>query len=176
MTRSQLAQMPEYFDRYINECDNVSIEEALSTAITEIQTAPFDLWKTLGNQVYAQGKWTVKEILQHLVDTNRIFTFRALTYARREKQQVFSYDEDAYAAASDANRREISELVEELATSYQSASQLFRSFTPEMLNQMIPGFKGLYPVASVGFVLPGHQRWHLRVLKERYYPLLDKPL
>lgn len=166
--------MPEYFDRYINQCDDVTIDQAFQTAIEEIHQAPVEIWKALGNQVYAPGKWTVKEILQHLTDTNRIFTYRALVYARKETQKVISYDEDSYAAASDANRREIDDLLEELITSYKSAQQLFRSFTPAMLLQMIPGFKGLYSVASVGFILPGHQRWHVRVLAERYYPLLGE--
>ena len=172
MKRSELKQLPEYFDRYILKCDDIEIIEAIELSIQELLTAPIEKWKALGEKTYAEGKWTVKEILQHLIDTERIFTYRSLVYARGEKKAVLGFDEDSYAQTSEANKRTIDSLIGELKHSHISLKILFQSFTPEMMNRMCIGFKGKYSVASVGFMMPGHQRWHLDILAEKYYPLI----
>lgn len=172
MTRSQLHPMPEYFDRYINMTDDVTLFEAFDISLQELKNAPIDKWKALGDRVYAPGKWTVKDLLQHLIDTERIFCYRALAFSRNEPNKMLSYDEDLYAKQADANRRTIEDLMEEFMLVRQSTIQLFRSFSPEMLQKSGEGFKGPYSVAAIGFMTPGHQRWHLKVLEERYYPLL----
>ena len=172
MLLSQLSPLPEYFDRYILKCDDVELTDAIKISITELENAPIDKWKQLGDKTYAPGKWTVKEILQHLIDTERIFCYRALTYARGEKNAVLSFEEDDYAKASEANNRSLQSLAGELMSTHLSALTLFQSFTPAMLQKMCIGFKGEYSVASVGFILPGHQRWHFGILEERYYGLI----
>lgn len=172
MRRSQLFPLPEYFDRYINKCDDVELMEALRISIEELDRFPISKWNALGDKVYAPGKWTVKEILQHLIDTERIFMYRALAFARNEKQQPPSFEEDVYVQESNANQRTIEDLVEELRTVHVSFKTMFESFTPAMLSRTGKGFKGEYSVASIGFIIAGHQRWHMQVLEERYYPLL----
>ena len=172
MKRSQLIVLPEYFDRYIMQCDDVEILTAIQTSITEAENFPLRKWNELGNKVYAPGKWTVKDILQHLIDTERIFSYRALAFARDEKVQPPSLDEDGYAKAAGANSRSLESLVEELILLHKNFKAMYESFTPAMLDKKGKGFKGEYTVASIGFIMPGHQRWHLQVLKENYYPLI----
>lgn len=174
MIRSQLSPMPEYFDRYINMCDDVELLTALQTSLDELDHLPLAQWTALGDRVYAPGKWTVKDILQHLIDTERIFSYRALAFARQESQKVPSYDEDAYALAANARQRSLESLVQEMKASRLSLLALFQSFTPEMLARVGMGFRGEYSVHSIGFILAGHQRWHLNILEERYYPLLNE--
>ncbi len=174
MKRSELTPMPEYFDRYINKCDDVELLEAIRIAINELDAFPIEKWKVLGDKVYAPGKWTVKDILQHLIDTERIFCYRALAFARNEKQAMPMFSEDEYAVSAQAVNRNIEDLVNELRTTHVAAMSLFKSFTPAMLNKMGKGFRGMYSIASIGFILAGHQRWHLAVLEEKYEPLLGK--
>jgi DinB superfamily len=171
MLRSQLNPLPEYFDRYINLCDDIDILTAIQTSVEEAERFPLDQWRALGDRVYAPGKWTVKDILQHLIDTERIFSYRALAFARGEKQ-VPSFDEEMYAANAGANSRTLESLVDELHFSHQFYKKLFESFGPKALAQKGLGFKGELSVADMGFIMPGHQRWHMKVLEERYYPLL----
>lgn len=173
MKRSELNPMPEYFDRYINLCDDVELTEALQTSINELDQFPLDTWKALGDRVYAPGKWTVKDILQHLTDTERIFTYRALAFARGETQAMPMFDEDGYAISAAATKRSMESLVEELRSVHVSFKALYASFSPEVLAKTGIGFKGPYSVASIGFCMAGHQRWHLKVLEEKYYPLVD---
>ncbi len=173
MKRTELTQMPEYFDRYINQTDDVEMLEAIQISIDEIDQFPIDKWKALGDQVYAPGKWTVKDILQHLIDTERIFSYRVLAIARNEKQALPGYEEDEYASAADTSVRTLEDLITELRYLHLSVLSMFKSFTPEMLNRLGKGFKGYYSVASLGFMLPGHQRHHIKVIEERYYPILE---
>ena len=172
MIRSRLYPLPVYFDRYIHKCDDVELLQAIQISIEELDLFPVAQWKELGDRVYAPDKWTVKEMLQHLIDTERIFIYRALAFARNEKQQPPSFEEDVYVQESNANQRTIEDLVEELRTVHVSFKTMFASFTPDMLSRTGKSFKGEYSVASIGFIMPGHQRWHMQVLEERYYPLL----
>ncbi|MCC6459330.1 MAG: DinB family protein [Saprospiraceae bacterium] len=172
MKRSDIHPMPEYFDRYINQVDDIELADALQQSILEIEQFPLDRWRALGDTVYAPGKWTVRDILQHLIDTERVFAYRALSFARGETARLPSYDEDTFAQSALANRRELEDLVAELLLSRRSFEAMYRSFDPEMLQRTGLSFKGTYSVLSIGFVIPGHQRHHLNILEERYYPLL----
>ncbi|HOY03993.1 MAG TPA: DinB family protein, partial [Saprospiraceae bacterium] len=172
MLRSQIHPLPEYFDRYILMADDVDVIESIQISLDEIDRFPLEKWKALGDTVYAPGKWTVRDILQHLIDTERIFSYRALAAARGEKQTMPYFEEDEYAIAASANNRTLEDLIEEMRISRRSFLALYQSFTPDMLQRMCKGFKGEYSVLSIGFVITGHQRWHLRILEERYYSLV----
>lgn len=172
MKRSQLPFLPEYFDRYILLCDDVTISEAIQTSIDELDQIPLDQWDALGETTYALGKWNIKDILQHLIDTERVFTYRALAFARNETQLLPSFSENEYASKAQASRRSLTSLIAELRCLHQSTKAMFDSFTPEMFLKKGMGFKGEYSVASIGFILPGHQRWHFEIIAKKYLPLL----
>lgn len=166
--------MPEYFDRYIDKTDDVTVLEALQISLTELENLPLQTYKALGNDVYAPGKWTVKDILQHLIDTERVFSYRATAFSRNEPGQVLSFDEELYVKNAQANTRSLEEIVNEMKALRCSFIEQYKSYSPEMLLRTGKGFKGEYSVLAIGFVIAGHQRWHMDVLKERYFPLLQK--
>ncbi len=172
MKLSELKELPEYFDRYIKKCDDVEIIHAMQTSIDELNEIPLDEWKKIGNKTYEPGKWNIKDILQHLIDTERIFSYRALVFARGDGQRVPSFPEDDYAAAANAGERTLEDLISELRSTHESAKILFQSFSEEVLLRTGEGFKGPYSVASIGFIMPGHQRWHFDVIKEKYLTLV----
>ncbi|NBA87860.1 DinB family protein [Emticicia sp. CRIBPO] len=172
MKRSDINPMPEYFDRYINTVDDVELEEALNISLEELKNLPADQWKVIGDKVYEEGKWTIRDIIQHLIDTERIFTYRSLCFARDEASRLPSFDEVSYAKNALATQRSLQELISELIVVRTSFIALYRSFTAEMLAKTGLSFKGPYSVASIGFIMAGHQRWHLRIIEERYLPLI----
>ncbi|NUN68221.1 MAG: DinB family protein [Bacteroidetes bacterium] len=172
MLRSQIAPMPEYFDRYILMADDTDHLSALTAGLRELEQLPAETFRALGRKVYALGKWTIAQILQHLIDTERVFTYRALAFARCESGTVLPFDEDAYAAHSFADERTIEDLTEELIVLRRSTIALFRSFNDESLQRTGAGFRGPYSVLSIAFILAGHPRWHLRTIREKYLPLL----
>ena len=173
MKRSQIFPMPEFFDRYINLVDDVEISKALQTSLDEIDSFPLQQWKEIGDKVYEPGKWTIKDIIQHIIDAERIFSYRALVISRGEKEKLLSFSEDDYAAQATASSRSLESLIHELRLTHQSTKAMFESFTQSMLIKNGMGFKGEYSVASLGFVIPGHQRWHLKVIEYKYLSLLD---
>ncbi|MFT3794081.1 DinB family protein [Flavobacterium sp.] len=173
MKRSEIHPMPEYFDRYINLTDDVTLLEALETSLSELENFSLEKWIALGDKAYAPGKWTGKDLLQHLIDTERIFAYRALAFSRNETGRMLSYDEDSYAKNAQANHRSVEDLFEELLWVRKSFLALYRSFTPEMFAKTGKSFKGHYSVTDIGFIIAGHQRWHLKVFEEKYLPLLD---
>jgi hypothetical protein len=173
MKRNEINPLPTYFDRYILQYEeNTTLLEAIQISIDELDTLPLDQWKALGSQVYAPNKWTIKDILQHIIDVERIFSYRAMSFARGEEQRLPSFDEDAYALQTDANNRPFEDLIAELKIVHYATKALFQSFTPEMLLKTGIGFKGEYSVAAIGFTLAGHQLWHFKIIEERYMPLL----
>jgi hypothetical protein len=174
MKKEDIKKMPEYFDRYINFTDDVSYLEALQISLQELENAPIEKWKALGNKVYAPGKWTVKDILQHYIDVERVFAYRITAIARGDKQKMLPFDEESFADNTNANNRTVDDLVSELLLVRKGTIAMFGSFTPEMLHQPGNGYNGVqYCPLSLGFMLAGHQRWHFKVLEEKYFPLLD---
>jgi hypothetical protein len=172
MKKSDVKKMPEYFDRYINLTDDVTYLEALRTSLSELKNAPIPKWNALGSKVYLEEKWTVKDILQHFIDTERVFTYRITAIARGDKQTLIPYDQNLYARNTIANNRTIENLLKELILVRQGTIAMYETFTGEMLHQIGNGPNINYCPLSLGFMIAGHQRWHFKVLKEKYYVLL----
>lgn len=97
MLRNDLPPVPDYFAKTIALCDNIAVVEVLETMQLELLNWNIDQWKLVGDKAYQSGKWTVADILQHLIDTTWIFSYRALCFARGEKQQLPYFEEDMYA-------------------------------------------------------------------------------
>lgn len=171
MKKSDIAPMPEYFDRYIHLADDVDIIEALQIGLEEIKNVPLEEWKDIGDKVYAEGKWTIKDIVQHLIDTERIFGYRAMCIARGETIKLPSFEEADYAKNAHANYRTWEDLLNELIKVRLSFIDLYKSFTTEMLLKTGPSFNGTYSVLAIGFIMAGHSRWHFRVIEEKYLSL-----
>lgn len=117
---------------------------------------------------YAPGKWTMKEVLNHLIDDERIFAYRALRIARADSTDLPGFDQDLYARTSDANGRDIETMLDEYAQVRRSTIALFESFTDEMLLRR--GTADGRPVTVRGLIyhLAGHEQRHLNIIRERY--------
>jgi hypothetical protein len=150
---------------------DVDIVEALQIGLEEIKNVPLEQWKVIGDKVYAEGKWTLKDILRHLIDTERIFSYRAMCIARGETVKLPFFDEADYAKNANAGYRSLEELVNELLNVRISFIDLYKSFTSDMLLKTGLSFNGTYSVLAIGFIMAGHPRWHFRIIEERYLPL-----
>lgn len=117
---------------------------------------------------YAPGKWTIREVVGHLTDAERVFAYRALTFARGDKTPLPGFDEVAWGNASNADTRTLKTLLEEFAAVRETSLALFRGFSAEHLTRM--GTASGHPVSVRGliYVTAGHERHHVRILKERY--------
>lgn len=174
MKRSDIQHMPQFFDRYILLSDDIDVVEGLQKTTHLYQNEAIkQAMLQLGNQVYAPGKWTAKDILQHLIDNERIMSYRAMRFARNDKTTLPGYDEELFGANTTANSRTLEDLLEEFSLVRQSTLALFKSFDDEMLHREGISFNQRISPLALGFVLIGHPIHHLSVLKERYFPLIQ---
>ncbi len=120
------------------------------------------------HHTYAMGKWTVAEVLLHIIDSERVFQYRALRFGRGDKTELPGFDQDAYVLQSGAQTRCGEELLEEYRAVRQASLTLFTSFTHEQLSRTGTASGLPWSVGALGFVISGHQRHHLNILKERY--------
>lgn len=172
MKRSDIQPMPEFFDRYINLAEDEEIIQSLESNLSVLENLNIQLLAALGDKVYAPGKWTIKDIIQHLIDNERIQSYRALRIARNDKTILPGYDENLLAQHTNTVHQKLTELIEEFKLVRRSSIVLFKSFTDEMLLR-----KGIcsgieISVLALGFQLSGHQIHHLKVIRERYLTLL----
>ncbi|MGB8705177.1 MAG: DinB family protein [Gillisia sp.] len=117
---------------------------------------------------YEPGKWTVAEVLQHILDTERIFQYRALTLAREDSTKIPGFDQDAYVPSSKANQRDLQSFIFEFDSVRNAGIALFQSFDDEMLKATGNVNGANFSVRAAGFISAGHQTHHLQLFKSRY--------
>jgi len=164
--------MPANFERYINQCADIEVVAALQIYGRPVLEASLDKLQALGDKVYAPGKWTVRDVLQHVIDAERIFAYRALRFARRDATILPPFDENEYAVTAGANQRSLHELTDEFFALRASTIALFQSFDTTMLQQEGQTSSGSISVLALGFAIAGHLLHHTAIFEERYYPLL----
>lgn len=120
------------------------------------------------NFSYADGKWTLSEILMHLIDAERVFQYRALRFARKDSTPLPGFDQDIYVPESNANQRSKDAIVSEYAAVRESSINLFKSFSDDELKRLGSASGSDMSVRALGFVICGHQAHHLKIIRERY--------
>ncbi|MBB6463620.1 DinB family protein [Flammeovirga kamogawensis] len=173
MNKKELPFMPVFFDRYINLTDDNNVIDILSESISKLNSDFVEKLEQLGTDVYAANKWTVLDLMQHMIDTERILAYRALSFAREDKTPLPGFEEDDYAVNSMANHRELADLINEFQVVRMSSIALFKSFSDEMLLQVGTASGNEISVLALGFTIAGHQLHHMKIIEERYFPLLN---
>ena len=171
MKKSDINPMPEFFDRYINLAEDEELISSLERNLKVLETINIDSLKSIGDKVYEADKWTIKDIFQHLIDNERIQSYRALRIARNDKTILPGYDENLLAMNTNTKNQSLEILLEEFKLIRKSSILLFKSFTDEMLLRKGICYKVDISALALGFQLSGHQIHHLNIIKERYLPL-----
>jgi hypothetical protein len=166
--KSDLSFLPEFFDRYIAEVPQGELNEALQQNLSSFTSMDREWLNRHGDFAYASGKWTVKELLRHIIDNEIIQAYRALRFSRGDNTELPGYDEDLFVSASKASASSVNDLCEEFILHRRANILLFASFDAGMLQQTGTCFGKKVSVLSLGFVLAGHAHHHLQVLHSRY--------
>ena len=159
---------PAYHSSYIKLVDTDNINDAIAKYSNSI----VDFFEGIPEEKvayrYAEGKWSLKEMLQHIIDAERVFGYRAVCISRGETTALPGFDENSYADNSNAEKRDWNSLIEELKAVRLSTDLLLRSFTEEMLDQQ--GITNGQPNTprAIAFVIFGHALHHINIVKERY--------
>ena len=163
--RPDLSRVPEFYHNYINQVPENNIIEAFKNGTPSMIQFLENIPKEKQNFRYADGKWTIKEVLQHIVDGERVFDYRALCFARKDPAPLPGFDENIFAANAKADKRNWDDLLEEFKVVRRGSEILFAY---EQLNSTgIANNRSNYALAF-GYVLVGHSLHHMKVIKERY--------
>ncbi|MBF9222302.1 DinB family protein [Hymenobacter sp. BT662] len=173
-TRPAEGDFIPYFGTYINMVpEGTDPLAALRSQPQEIHAVFAGLSEAQTEQGYAPGKWTLKEMLLHQIDTERIFTYRALRFARGDSQNLTGFEQDDYVPYSGANARPLASLLAEYDAVRAATVALAESFTEEQLNRRGTANNGPVTVRALLFITAGHELHHLRIIRERYLPSLQ---
>jgi DinB family protein len=157
-----------YYDRYIALVPDGNLIDLLVEQQRDMMRTLRPVDDERGLHAYAPGKWTVKEVIGHLSDAERVFAYRALRFARGDAQPLAGFDENAYAPAGRFNERPMGDLVEEFQAIRASTVHLFRHLNEEEMARRGIANGNPISVRALGYVIAGHERHHVGLLRERY--------
>ena len=173
MKKSDIKQPPCYFDKYMNCVDDIEISEAFKQSQIELENLDFETLSQIGDAVYAEGKWTIKDIFQHLIDAEHILSYRALRIGRNDKTELSGFDQALLAANVSTKGRSVESIVDELKLVRQATERLFESFDDEAMQRFAVVSGNQMSALAYGFTISGHQKYHLKIVEEKYLPLLN---
>jgi hypothetical protein len=168
ISKPQPGEYAAHFGDYISLVEAMDLIEALDKGkkglIAFLSAIPADKF----DYRYAEGKWSVREIIIHILDVERIFAYRVLRFSRNDRTPLAGFDDDDYIAESNASERSIQSIIAEFSAQRDSTIELFRNISPEMsLRSGIANGKEI-SVRALGYTIPGHEIQHMKVIKERY--------
>ena len=168
MSKPDLSRVPQFYHKYINKVTEPDLHKAFilhqQTLMNVLMNLPDEKW----DYKYGVDKWTIKELVQHIIDAERIFSYRALRFARKDANSLPGFDENNYAVTSEANLRKPEELLQELEVVQKASTLLFYSFTDDQLDAFGTASGSSIYVKAIGFIIIGHALHHVDILKERY--------
>ena len=161
-------EYPTFYTSYIQALENVELIEELEICVHDfikfVQNIPMEKF----DYRYAEDKWTIKEIIQHLIDAERIFSYRVLRISRNDKTPLPGFDENMYVKNTNASDRSVQDLLSELAVVRQSTIFLYKSLSQEQLTRTGIASEKEVSVRAIGFIIIGHQKHHQNIFQERY--------
>lgn len=168
--RPAAADFPSFYHRYMEEAEGADMLEAMRIAAEKMRQVLARIGPDMENHRYAPGKWSIKEVVQHVIDAERIFGYRALRFSRGDATGLPGFEENDYAPASQAERRTLKDLLREYDAVRSSSILLFESLPPETLDLSGTANGRSITVRALGWVIAGHSNHHVTVLSERYLP------
>jgi hypothetical protein len=168
VSQLQSGEYHPYYAPYIEILGNSSLSEALKSGLHLLSSFIEEIPESKMGFTYADKKWSVAEVLMHLMDTERIFQYRALRFARNDKTELKGFEQDDYVPESGANDRDKKELLEEFVAIRKSSIALFNSFNEGKLLRSGKANGATMSVRALGFIICGHQAHHFKILEERY--------
>lgn len=163
-----LNSVPEFYQGYVKSLGQGDLVPLLLKTGDEFIEFGRGLSEAQGAYRYAEGKWSIKEVIQHVIDSERIFSYRALRFARNDKTEIPGFEQNDYVPESNAEKRPIHSLMTEFTNVRASTVDLFTSFTDEMRKRSGVSNKVEMSVEALGYIISGHLKHHLNVIHERY--------
>lgn len=163
-----LENVPHYMKNYVKQVEESDHLQALRISGHRMLELVYTIKEENQDFRYAEGKWSIREVLCHMIDAERIFAYRALRFSRNDKTPLPGWEENDYAPMANASARNLKQIADEMRHVRLSTIDLFESFTEEMLAHKGTANGNEVSVMTLGFVIAGHETHHRKILTERY--------
>ena len=161
-------EVVNFFQGYVAKAPGNDLFEALEQALQRARSIAALITPDREEHRYAEGKWSIKEVFQHLTDTERILSYRALRFARNDATELAGFEENDYVALAETARRSLKDLLEEHGIVRASTISLFHSFSPDMLIRTGVANGNTISARALGWSIAGHALHHMDIIEQRY--------
>ncbi len=168
MNRPESSEYDAYYERYVSLVTDEDIIAALEKQPAELKDLFANVPEDRGTFAYEEGKWTLKEVLSHLIDGERIFGYRVLRISRGDETPTEGFEQDGYIENSNANNRCFAELLEEFELQRRSNVLLIKNLSDDGTRRMGTASGLVISVRGLVYIMAGHVRHHLSILNDRY--------
>lgn len=174
MKRPEATEYADYYAKYISKVPGEDVVDVLESERRQMLQLFSGRTEQDGSFRYAPEKWTVKEVLGHITDAERVFTYRALRIGRGDKTPLPGFEQDDFVKNGGFASRALADLAEEFGAVRNASITLFRSFDEEALSRRGVASQKEVTVRGLGFMIAGHQIHHRMILEERYFPAIPR--
>ena len=166
--RPAAAEYDSYYGRYIDKVPEGDLLRTLEDQARETQRLLASLSDAKALHRYAAGKWSIKEVIGHVADTERVYAYRALRFARADATALPGFDENAWVPAGSFDARSLADLAAELDAVRRATLALFRGLDAAALSRRGTANDAAVSVRAIAWIIAGHERHHVALLHERY--------
>jgi hypothetical protein len=168
MSRPETNEYATYYEKYVSLVPAGDIAATLAAQLDQTLAQWRAVPEELGTHAYAPGKWSIKEMMGHVIDTERIMSYRALRIARGDQTPLPGFEQDGFIANSNFNAHSIAELADEFAAVRQASLHLFKHLSADELQRLGTASDNPISARALGFIIAGHELYHQDLLKTRY--------
>ena len=168
MISPDFESVPPYYRGYVNQVRNLDLFDAFRQSAALSIDLVSSIPEEIGEYRYEPEKWSIKELLCHVMDAERIFAYRALRFARNDKTPLSAFEENEYVPEANAHARTLQQLANEIGRLRETTIDLYKSFTPAMLLRKGSANNTEVSVLNLGFIISGHEAHHRNILVDRY--------
>ena len=164
----KIEDVPSFYQGYVRKVADKELMQALSESAQQL----FDVLETLTDEQslhrYEENKWSIRDIIQHLIDAERVFCYRAMRFSRGDVTPLEGFDQNVYVIEAEADQRPLQYLMEELESTRKTTLQFFSSLKSSWLERKAVASGVEMSVEMLGFIISGHTINHLEVIQQRY--------
>jgi len=168
MSRPEKTEYAEFYANYVSLVEEADVLSALRNQSSELQKMLSEIPSEKENFRYATGKWSVKELVGHIIDAERVFSYRALRISRGDETPLAGFEENSYVANSNFSRSNFADLIEEFSLLRAANVILFKNLTEAAWLRRGTASDAAVSVRALAFIMVGHVRHHANILRERY--------
>ena len=168
MQRPEKNEYAAYYETYVSLVDETDIVPTLQNQLTEINNLLAEIKEEKAALAYEEGKWTIKELIGHLIDGEKIFAYRALRFARADETSLPGFEQDGYIENAKFNDVSLAELIEEFTLLRRANLLFFKNLPAEAWTRGGMASDNFVSVCAIAYIMVGHVRHHVNILKTRY--------